>query len=401
MNIKLMKDLDELFGPIACLPLHIYNGIKNVFVKPSLLPIDKILLIKFFGMGSILMTGPMIRALKNKYPAAKITIMTFSENRELCALTGLFDEIVSIDTISIIGILTSAIKNMLYLRKQKFDVCIDLEFFSKFSTIVCYLTGGRIRVGFFLIQTGILLKMMWRGNLLTHQVYHNDHKHVTDVFLALSRCIGADTTDYSYASLRIPEVASNSVDKTLNKFLGQDDKLVVVNINASALCLERRWPKESFVRLLSMLLSDAKKVKVALIGGKEDEAYVKSFLTLLQGKVDGNKIINLTAMLSMAELTALLSKADLLITNDSGPMHIAISLNRPTLSFFGPESPRRFGSKEDKMHAILYSENIYCSPCLNVYNQKTAFCNGNNVCLKSIIAEDAYTVLKKRNAFLF
>lgn len=402
MNIKLMKNLDELLGPSICLFFHICNSVKKIFIKsPSLLPVNKILLLKFFGMGSILTAGPMIRALKNKYPNARISILTFSGNREICELTGLFDEIVLLDTSSTTKLFTEVFKKILYLRQQHYDVCIDMEFFSKFSTIICYLIGARIRVGFFLIQIGILIKMMWRGNLLTHQVCYNQHKHVTDAFLALAKSVGADMVDHAYAPIHIPAAAVNSINAILKDLLKDNEKLVVVNINTSPLCLERRWPKEDFAKLIDRLLSDTRDLKIALIGAQEDLSYVDSFSDSLMTVTDQGRIINLTGRLSIGELAALLMRSHLLITNDSGPLHIAVALKRPTVSFFGPETPQRFGPLDRSMHLVMYRDDIYCSPCLNVYNQKTAFCNGDNICLKAIKPEDAYGAIKAKYAFLF
>jgi ADP-heptose:LPS heptosyltransferase len=400
MNIELMKNIDELFGPPICLVFHIYNGIKKLFITPKVTPIGKILLLKFFGIGSIIMMGPMTRALKSKYPQAKISILTFSSNKEICELFGSFEKIYTIGTGSIYGIIAETFKTISYLRKQKFDVCIDLEFFTKFSTIVCYLSGANIRVGYFLIQVGILLKMMWRGNLLTHQVYFNQHKHITEAFLALARAIGADTDDMSCSKLPVPEEASRSVDRLLSAFVKDYEYLIVVNINSGALCLERRWPKENFKQLVERLLSDTKKPRLVFIGAQDDLPYVKSFLELFPGETGRDRIIDLTGMLSVSELAALLMRARLLITNDSGPLHIAASLDTPTVSFFGPETPQRFGPKGDK-HLILYNEDIYCSPCLNVYNQKTAFCAGNNVCITSITPQDTYCRMREKYGALF
>lgn len=402
MNIKLMKNLDELLGPSVCLFFHICNSIKKIFIKsPSLLPVNRILLLKFFGMGSIITAGPMIRALKNKYPNARISILTFSGNREICELTGLFDEIILLDTSSTRKLFTEISKKIFYLRRQHYDVCIDLEFFSKFSTIICYLTGARIRAGFFLIQIGILIKMMWRGNLLTHEVCYNQHKHVTDAFLALAKSIGANIVDHAYAPIHVPPAAVDSINAILKNFLKDKDKLVVVNINTSPLCLERRWPKEDFAKLIGKLLSDIRGLKIALIGGKEDLPYTGSFLDSLKTETDQGRIINLTGKLSIAELAALLMRSHLFITNDSGPLHIAVALNRPTVSFFGPETPQRFGPLDRGMHLVMYRDDIYCSPCLNVYNQKTAFCDGDNICLKAIKPEDAYNAIKAKYASLF
>ncbi len=387
MNIELMKYLDELIGPPICLVLHLYNSVRRQFFKPRYFPINNILLMKFFGMGSIIMMAPMVRALKAKFPDAKISILTFSSNKEICELTGLFDNIYTINENSFHNLFKDTLRNILHLRKIKFDICIDLEFFAKFSATICYLIGRNIRVGYFLIQIGVLIKMLWRGNLLTHEVHFNQHKHVTEAFLALARVLGADTDDHTYASLILPPAAIKHVDGLFSS--ANSEFIVAVNINASSLCLQRRWPKENFARLIAMLLPVFKNISFVLIGGKADVSYVESLIALFDKDIDKNRIINLAGKLSVSELAAFLKKASLLISNDSGPLHMAVSLNTPTVSFFGPETPQRFGPK-GSMHTIMYAEDIYCTPCLNVYNQKTALCGEKNVCMKAIRVEDVY-----------
>lgn len=390
MNIELMKHFDELFGPVICLILHIYNAIRKIFIKPNLLPVNKILLIKFFGMGSIVMMGPMIRALRNKFPNAKIAMLTFASNQEICELTGLFDDIVTIRTDSVLQTMWNLIKKIFVLRRKQFDIAIDLEFFSKTSTVICYLTGSRNRIGFFLMQIGVLVKMMWRGNLLTHQVFYNPHKPTAVAFLALATAIGAQTDDLSYAAINVSPDIQKEAEALLSKYVNHDEKIVVMNINASPLCLERRWPIERFVQLAEKILNK-ENVKIVLTGDKADVSYVDKFVEIMKAN---EKLINLAGKLNIGGLAVLLRKARVFVTNDSGPLHIAVSLGIPTVSLFGPETPVRYGP-HGSSHAVFYS-GVYCSPCLNVFNQKTAPCNGENVCMRKILLEDVYKAVEER-----
>ena len=88
------------------------------------------------------------------------------------------------------------------------------------------------------------------------------------------------------------------------------------------------------------------------------------------------------------ELCALLQRSALLITNDSGPLHLAEALATPTVSFFGPETPLLYGPTGDNQ--VVFYKGIYCSPCLNVHNQKQAPCKGNNVCMKLINPDEVF-----------
>ncbi len=388
MNIRTLKYIDETFGPVVCFILFWHNLAKKLLIpKYSIVPekVKNILIMKFFGMGSIILAGPLFRALKAKFPNAKILILTFLSNREICARIAEIDEVVTIDSSSFIKAVWSMLGAIAYLRKMRCEISIDLEFFAKSSTVIQYMCGARVRVGYFIIQQGILLRMLWRGNLLTHNVYYNPHRHVSEVFLALGRKIGADTDDMSPAALRVDDRDRNNLTSLLSTMgVKQDDVLVVMNINASALCLERRWLADRFAELTGKILSSYN-VKILLIGDAHDTPYVDGFLGMVRRDP---RVFNLTGKLDIGMLTVLLERARLFITNDSGPLHIAVSIGTATVSLFGPEIPERYGPV-GKKHGILYSR-VYCSPCLNAYNQKIAMCHGENICMKAISVEDVF-----------
>lgn len=395
MNIKTMKYIDETFGPVVCFILFWYNLAKKLFIpKYTIAPekIKNILLIKFFGMGSIVLAGPLLRALKARFPNAKILMLTFPSNREICARIKEIDKIVTVDSSGFMKAVWTMLGAISHLRKKRCEISIDLEFFAKSSTVVQYMCGARVRVGYFIIQQGILLKMLWRGNLLTHDVYYNPHRHASEVFLALGRKIGADTQDMSSAAIKTSENDRHNLNSLLSSLgIQQYDILVVMNINASALCLERRWPVDRFAKLAVKILSSSD-VKIVLIGDAHDVPYVDGFMEMVQRDP---RIFNLAGRLDIGMLTVLLEKARLFITNDSGPLHIAVSVGTATVSLFGPEIPERYGPVEREKHTVVYAD-TYCSPCLNVYNQKAALCHGMNECMHKITVEEVFDAVTKR-----
>ena len=388
-----MKFFDELLGPPICLIFNLYNTLKKPFVSYRLDSdrVNNILLIKFFGMGSILLSGPMMRALKKRFHKAKIILLTFSGNEQICRRINLIDEVICVETDTFIKFFISIIKALHRIRIRRCEISIDLEFFAKFSTLIQYLCATKARVGFYLIQSGIFLKMMWRGNLLTHQVYYNPHRHTAEVFLALARALGADTDDTTPAAIEIrDEDISHLARLFLETGIEEGQPLIIMNINSSQLCLERRWPIEKFVELAGRILNSSN-VKIILIGDSQDMSYTDMFLRMMK---DDERLINLTGKLNIGALAALLKKARLIITNDSGPLHIGAYLGTPTVSFFGPEIPERYGPIGQK-HTVFYA-GVYCSPCLNVYNQKTAPCNGKNECMRKIQVEQVYRIIAER-----
>jgi len=84
----------------------------------------------------------------------------------------------------------------------------------------------------------------------------------------------------------------------------------------------------------------------------------------------------------------------LFVTNDSGPLHIAAALGLPTLSLFGPETPVLYGPKGG--NPLIFYKGLYCSPCLSVFNAKTAPCSGQNICMQSISAGKVLEAMRQR-----
>ncbi len=379
--------IDLYAGLAICLFLEAYEKIRRLYANSASPPSDikKILITKYLGMGSILLATPMLRALRTKFPLARIVFLTFDSNARFTRQIPLIDEVISIRTSSFYIFALDLIKNLFKIRKEKFDVVFDLEFFARFSTIVSYLSSAKSKIGYYLPK-------LWRGDLLTYPVHFNPHKHVTEIFAAQLNPIGITVDDYTLT----PPVISNDKLSQISSLLKEkgvkDNEFIIsVNVNASDLSTERRWPKESFVELISTILENKNNSRIILVGSKNESAYVKEVYSLFPQKF-ADRIMNLSGYLDIDQFIALLKKSDLFITNDSGPLHIAAALGTSTVSFFGPESPSLYGPPEYN-NRVFYA-GIYCSPCLNVYNAKTAMCGGDNICMKEIKPSDVISALK-------
>ncbi|MFH0839253.1 MAG: glycosyltransferase family 9 protein [Candidatus Omnitrophota bacterium] len=396
MKTTKMRMLDFYFGVPICLFLDIFNKVIRPILKILLFPFRKrhkevkmILLMKYFGMGSIILSSPMIRALRSKFPDAKILILTFQGNKDIIEMYNLADTIITIRAAKLWFFVYDVIRALLFLWSRNIDIAIDMEFFAKFSTIMTYLSGAPIRVGFYLRQ-------MWRGNLITHHVYYNPYHHVREVFLALAQAVGAYNKDLCILKPFIQEEDSMYIERLLKeRNVGTNDKIICINVNAGDLCLERRWPAIYFAKLVDKL-HELCKAKLVFIGAEDDIAHTEYVISLADREKD---TINLCGTLKLRELAALLKRTALLFTNDSGPLHLAESLGVPTVSLFGPETPVLYGPVGDN-HLVFY-KNLYCSPCLNVYNMKTAMYGdkrcfeGKNICMQAITVEEVLEEAKK------
>lgn len=372
MKIRHMKWADHYIAGSICVLLAIVHVLTPRFRAPSRLGVRRILVTKYFGIGSIVLLTPLFRAARRKYPSASITFVTFNENRRLAELFGFADEIYTLRTDRIWFFARDLLGLLTKLFRDRCDIAIDVEFFSSFSAIIAYLSGAPIRAGYY--SPG-----MWRGMLLTERVYYNHYRHIAEVFLALARAVGAEETETQPLRLEPPQHGNaTSLGSSRSR------PYVVVNVNASDMCLERRWPAESFVALSDRLSETFTEIDLVFIGDSSERGYVEEIVSRLASK----RVNNLAGCTTFEQLLFILSRATLVVSNDSGPLHLASVLGAPTVALFGPETPLLYGP-QSSTNITLY-KGIYCSPCLNMYNSKVAPCRGDNQCMKLITVEEVF-----------
>lgn len=386
MNTSQMRHIDYILGGAVCLALDAFERVRHLFSGQRTRPEPTTVVVtKYLGMGSILLATPALKALKKRYPACRIILMTFSSNTAFAQRLELFDDVLSIRTSSLPCFALDTLRNLRIIRGLKADYLLDFEFFARFSTIVSYLSGAACRVGYYMPQ-------IWRGDLLDIPVHFNPYRHVCEIFAAQVEALGISVDDTTIAAPRTDDAALEKVRDILQQAGVQDeDSIITVNVNASDLSLERRWPGRNFVTLIDDLSRHAT-IRFVLVGSPGEREYVEEVYSALSPAARACSI-NLAGKQTLNEFIALLSLSDACITNDSGPLHIAAALGTRTISFFGPESPQLYGPKGED-HIIFYA-GIYCSPCLSVFNAKRAMCNGNNICMKAILPDQVLKELTR------
>ena len=386
MNMPVMKKIDHYCGIPVCLLLDAFCRIERLLPKKtSKFKPKQLLFMKFFGMGSILLASPLLQGVRDSLPEARIGFLTFAANRDITERLKLADTVYTLRTDTLWHFCYDLVQALRAIRAARYDVTIDMEFFSKFSTIVTYLSGSPTRIGFYLRQ-------MWRGDLLTHHVYYNHYKHITEVFAALVAPLGININNGSVAKPHFTEQERQSIRRLLkDKGVPETTFIIGVNINVSDLSPERRWPAESF-RELAITLLERYDACLVFIGTQEDRPRVEQVIASLP--YDSSRVVSLAGQTSLGELLALIESCRLFISNDSGPLHLAAAIGTPVTAFFGPETPQLYGPVGSNS-LVLYQE-LYCSPCLNVFNVKTAPCSGRNLCMQGIMVDDVITGMRSR-----
>ncbi len=368
-RIKAAKWLDEYAGRWL---VTLIQWFRPSLKRDPASTIERILFIKFWGIGSIILAEPALRYLRKNYPQARIDFLTLKQNRELFALVPHVDRAHVMDFDHAWRFFVSAIRLIIRLRRERYHLIFDAEFFANFSALVARLASPRCLIGFSRIGA-------MRNQLLDMAVPFNQEQHAAENFLRLVVSATNNATLHLSApnsNVFHPRVFITS-DRT-KKIRFHHMPYVVINVNASSLALERRWPRERFVNLARWLLKNYA-IKIILIGSRAEREYTREVVRAIDAK---NRVINLAGKLSVVELANLIAKAALFISNDSGPLHLAAALQKPVVGFYGPETPQRFGPLcRDR---LIFYLGLPCSPCMSVDNAKTVNCTNHLRCMMDL-----------------
>jgi lipopolysaccharide heptosyltransferase II len=367
--------IDRRVGPLLC---AILLGVKRLSRRPRTAPspdaVRRILLVKFWGMGSIVLASALIGRLRAMYPEARVDFVSLRENEPLLGLVPGLGRTLGIDlSRGNLRFLRDSVRTLIGLRRERYDLLLDLEFFTRFSAIFSYLAGARRSHGF-------SAKGSWRGRLHDVEVPFNAYNHVASNFETLVRGDPIRPAPASAADagllpgLATPEAAWQACRDLLVRDPAWRDgrPLVAVNPNAGDMAIERRWPIERSAELLQRLCED-RDVNVVLVGASKERAFVES-VAHASGAVE--RVVNLAGRIDVPQLVALLARAELLVTSDSGPMHIAAAVGTSTVALFGPETPTLYAplrSRADQEHRVHYL-GLACSPCMFVHDDKVLSC---------------------------
>lgn len=353
-------------------------------------------------MGSAIIAHSSLVKAGQLLPNSEIFFLTFCSNREGCELLEIIpkNNILVIDDSSFLKFTLSSLKIILEIRKIAVDVIIDLEIFSRFTTILSFLSGAAIRVGFHNLTN----EGLYRGNLLTHRVFYNPHQHMSLNFLALINSLDEDPKilplvkkNINSQLISLPLFAATSEEKEKiwelikneNGKVDQDSKLIVFNPDPGQALPLRGWPLKNYLSLAQKIISEIPDSFIIIVGVKESLPYATALIEFLGNE----RIINFTGKTSnLRKLLTVFECSHLLITNDSGPAHFASLTTIPILVLFGPETPKLYAPLSD--NAVNLFAELACSPCLSAANHRYSLCKDNK-CLQAISVETVWQNAKK------
>lgn len=338
-----------------------------------------IVLAKLVGLGSLVQSTVLLRSLRQRYPDARILYFTLQRNAELCRRLPGVDGVISFDDRSLTRAAVTVVRALVTLARMRVDLYFDLEVYSHLASILATLSLARNRYGFF------RQSCRFKQGLHTHLLYLNCFRHITEAYGQMARLAGAEPE----LRLEAP-VLREEERETARAFLreaagGEEARWVALNANASDLLLERRWPPASFAALVERLLELEPRLRFALIGGPDEREYLEREVVARLSPAARERTDVAAGRLSLFQTMALLQGCELLVTNDSGPMHFAFALGVPAVTLWGPGLPEHYGPLPGMPAAVVYRD-LYCSPCL--YHTEPAPCRGDNQCMQRITVDD-------------
>lgn len=397
MNVDLMRKVDFYLGIPLC---FIFSGIDRflkLFRSPKFNGPKKAVFIELSEMGSAIIADPCMRQLKSK--GVEIFFLIFKKNKASLQLLKTVPEenVFVLRESNIALLLWDALRFFFWCRKNKINTCIDLELFSRVTSLLTFLTRADYRVGFHRFhQEGL-----YRGGFLTHPIPYNHQTHIAHNFMNLIEALFVPRSEDGIFKRQIaqsdlviskavvtPEATAvvkrqlQNLDSTWN-----NEPIILVNANAGDFLPQRKWPIENFAALIQMLLRENNNLRVLLTGSPGE----KADLDRLQGLVGHSRCINFAGAVRFEELPALYTLAKVLVTNDSGPAHFSSVTDIRSFVFFGPETPALYGSLGQS--TALYA-NYSCSPCVSATNHRKTNCT-NNMCIKVITPTMVFDQVQK------
>lgn len=323
-------------------------------------PPREILIVKFCCMGDAVLILPSLAAVRQKFPGARITMLCTPRTLPIFQDCEYLDEVQVFQLTGTRGpaeFLTSGVpalvKTLAGLRSRHFDVAVDFDNYYNWTTFLIFFAGIGTRVGFDPPGQG-------RRFLLTNPVPHAGDRHMVEFYLDLVRAIGADTAQRDPV-LRVSESAT----AWAREFLARNDHepgscpLVALSPGRSEAWHFIRWSEENFVATGEALHREFG-AQVLLVGGSAELAIAERMSAQFAAR--GVRVIDATGKSNLHQSKALLQLADLLVCNDSGPMHLSAAVGTPTLAVFGPTNHRRWGPY-GAQHRVERLD-LPCSPCL-------------------------------------
>lgn len=321
---------------------------------------EKILIVKLSAIGDVVQTLPMVEALKKEFPRASIDWLVEEDASDLLFGHPALNRVIVSRRKSWLknifadgkfpGTLREIKRFIQDLRREHYDWVIDNHGIFK-SGLLLALSRGRRKIGFQpssgIAEEGYYLFANERYQALSIE------RHALDRYLDLVSQMGVPV-EGAALEFPVPDELREKAENLLRRNGFFSRPLVV--IHPMAKWETKQWPLDHFAGLISALVG--KNASVVVTGSPQDVEPIKEILSRAG---PGSQVLNLAGVTSLKELAGIFSLADLVVTPDTGPMHLAAAVKAPLIALFGPTAPWRTGPYGN--HNRVIRKDLPCSPC--------------------------------------
>ena len=402
MQVDTMRKIDRWAGIpltfiLTCLLklVELFTGNK----KGEMPDVRRTLFIELSEMGSAIIVDPAMRKLQ-RAGDAELFFVIFKDNAKSLGILNTVPEqnIFLMRSDNFVNLTIDILKFIKWCRDKKITTTIDLELFSRFTALLSGVSGATSRLGYATLHD----EGCYRGDILTHPVRYNAHVHIAENFIALTNtALGLNSKDYPTFPIEPSELklakrsfTEEERETVREKVRGMypdfnDQRIVLINPNASELLPQRRWLPEHFAAVMKTLLASHEDILVIITGAPAERDDAEK----LNQMVAHERCLNSAGVFTFEELLPLYDISTLMLTNDSGPGHFSAVTDLKVYVLFGPETPALYGS-------LGNAENFYlglpCSPCVSAHNHRKTSCTARP-CITGITPE---MVLAKLQPYL-
>lgn len=372
MKLSVKKKIDYYLGGFLILLLKPLAYLTGVLLKRdhSLTPQGDVVFIKMLGGGSILLALPSLIALRRKL-ANRFILVTTRSVEPFAKMVGIFDEILIIDDSRLSRLFLTF--PLVYRKIFRCDTVIDLEVYSRLTSIVSVLTMARNRITFYLES------VFWRKNLHTHLIYLNQFNNIAIFYNKIAELLEASVPTYIDTQNYFKKVVIRK------QIQAPDVHTVAIGSTCSENGAERmltgsQW--ENFFRSQGL----PSESRFVFLGSQNERVQIQKIIDHLKNKFGTYQFENFAGQTSVLGSAEIIYQCHEFWGIDSSLLHIARLFNKKCTSFWGPTAPHT------RLWQPLVNERIFyaptsCSPCIHV--AETPPCHGNNICIQRLFHQNA------------
>ncbi len=334
----------------------------------------KIIVLQTAFIGDLIMSSPIFRALRETYPFAQIDALVIPQTKIILKYNPHIDNVYVFDKKNgFFRKIINFLKIIIKFRKQKYDIGISVQS-SLTSSLILLLSGIKRRIGYQRLQFATDRVALPKG-------LHNRHR-VLMLMKPLSERQFLDETEIFLSEKEISK--AQEIIETYT-----DKSRIRIAIAPGSVWETKKWLKEYFSELTRMLTGE--KYDIFFFGSAAEQK-------LCQWIIDnsGNeRAYNFAGKLNLLESAALIAKMDLLLCNDSSPLHIANAVGTDVFAFFGP-TVKKFGCYPYRPNDKMLELELDCRPCSKHGGNRCPL--GHHNCMRLITPEYVYKLITEKFA---